>query len=106
MIDDDYEPANDYEDQMDGLAAGIYKHDDLYCKHGTFVGNWAGPDYMCGPCEMGVTDEEWREAQEAARIANEKRRAAREKWDQLVVDSDQETLLRFLQSKEGEWLFR
>lgn len=25
-----------------------------YCKHGTFVGSWWGPDYICGKCEDGV----------------------------------------------------
>ncbi len=23
----------------------------LYCKHGTYVGDWAGADYLCGLCE-------------------------------------------------------
>lgn len=72
MTYDDYEPMNDYEDQMDGLQLGIYKYDDLHCRHGTFVGNWAGPDYMCGYCEMGVTDEEY-----AAGIAWNERRQRR-----------------------------
>jgi len=25
-----------------------------YCPHGTFVGSWWGPDYLCGLCEDGV----------------------------------------------------
>ena len=24
-----------------------------YCRHGTFIGSWWGPDYLCGACEMG-----------------------------------------------------
>jgi hypothetical protein len=24
-----------------------------YCRHGTFIGSWWGPDYMCFKCEMG-----------------------------------------------------
>lgn len=24
-----------------------------YCRHGTFVGSWWGPDYLCPACEMG-----------------------------------------------------
>lgn len=24
------------------------------CLHGTFVGSWWGPDYLCGLCEMGL----------------------------------------------------
>ena len=28
---------------------------DTHCIHGVYVGTWAGPDYMCGYCEMGLT---------------------------------------------------
>jgi hypothetical protein len=35
-----------------------------YCRHGTFIGSWWGPDYTCGACESGYepTDGylEWR----------------------------------------------
>lgn len=31
-------------------AYGLHQ-DDHYCVHGTYVGGWAGPDYMCGLCE-------------------------------------------------------
>ena len=34
----------------------VYLVDDedrRYCKHGTFVGDPYGPDYMCGACEDG-----------------------------------------------------
>lgn len=24
-----------------------------YCKHGTYIGSWWGPDYLCGYCEDG-----------------------------------------------------
>jgi len=24
-----------------------------FCRHGTFIGSWWGPDYMCHACEMG-----------------------------------------------------
>ena len=24
-----------------------------YCRHGTFIGSWWGPDHMCGMCEDG-----------------------------------------------------
>lgn len=27
--------------------------DATHCKHGTYVGTWDGPDYMCGWCENG-----------------------------------------------------
>ncbi len=23
----------------------------LYCEHGTYIGSWDGPDYLCGQCE-------------------------------------------------------
>ena len=26
----------------------------LYCEHGTYLGTWYGPDYLCGACEDGV----------------------------------------------------
>lgn len=48
------EPVSDYDDQMQGIAAGVLTHDETHCKHGTFIGHWAGPDYMCFYCEMGV----------------------------------------------------
>ncbi len=25
----------------------------VYCKHGTYIGTWDGPDYMCNFCENG-----------------------------------------------------
>lgn len=28
-----------------------YQDDRLHCKHGTFIGTWDGPDYLCGLCE-------------------------------------------------------
>ena len=29
------------------------------CKHGTFIGSWWGPDYLCMDCEMGTSDYEY-----------------------------------------------
>jgi hypothetical protein len=49
-LDDSF---NDADDQRDNLS-----YDDTHCEHGTFVGGWAGPDYLCGYCEDGVTVEE------------------------------------------------
>lgn len=39
-------------------------HDDprQYCEHGTFIGSWWGPDYLCHWCEAGVSVEEMRES--------------------------------------------
>ena len=28
-----------------------------YCKHGTFIGSWWGPDILCGRCEEGDFNE-------------------------------------------------
>lgn len=33
-----------------------------YCIHGTFTGNPHGADYMCGWCEDGISDEDYRRA--------------------------------------------
>lgn len=30
-----------------------------YCRHGVFVGDPHGPDFMCGYCETGVSDYEF-----------------------------------------------
>jgi hypothetical protein len=27
------------------------------CRHGTFIGSWSGPDYLCGWCESGEEPE-------------------------------------------------
>lgn len=29
-----------------------------YCVHGTYIGTWWGPDYLCGACEDGTSDYE------------------------------------------------
>jgi hypothetical protein len=42
--------------------------DEHYCIHGTYIGTWCGPDYICGWCEEGWTVAEMREAHEAARL--------------------------------------
>jgi hypothetical protein len=52
-----------------------HRYGDEYCIHGTYVGNWAGPDYMCGTCEDGIGDYEyalmW--AHENVRVRNRNR---------------------------------
>jgi hypothetical protein len=109
---DDYEPANDYEDQMDGVRLGLYDHDDVHCKHGTFVGGWAGPDYMCGYCEDGITDEDYAEMLAERRVHDAKVRAAKERWAELnaAIESKGKDAWpeaeAFLKSEEGKWLFR
>ena len=40
---EDYEPGDEFDwDRND---------DNQYCKHGTFIGSWWGPDLMCLACE-------------------------------------------------------
>ena len=33
--------------------------DSNYCRHGSYIGDPYGPDYMCHACEMGYSDEEY-----------------------------------------------
>lgn len=57
-----------------------------YCRHGRFVGDPYGPDYMCGLCEDGITV--YDEALAEARTAVQRRLAAIAcvfKLDQLGV---------------------
>lgn len=42
--------------------------DEHYCEHGTYIGTWCGPDYICGFCEQGITVDEMRAAAERARL--------------------------------------
>lgn len=39
--------------------SGKLDEPDYRCKHGAFVGDPYGPDYMCGWCEMGISDKEY-----------------------------------------------
>lgn len=50
---------NDHDEEL-GYDAD---HDDprQYCRHGTFIGSWWGPDYLCWACEEGLTDAEWQD---------------------------------------------
>lgn len=36
-----------------------YQDDAQRCIHGTFIGSWWGPDYLCQYCEDGTTIEEF-----------------------------------------------
>lgn len=41
------------EDDLLGFDADM--HDPAQrCRHGTFIGSWWGPDYLCGWCESGT----------------------------------------------------
>lgn len=49
MIDDDYQYGDEWDwDKNDPRQ---------YCKHGTFIGSWWGPDLMCWKCEIGEDDD-------------------------------------------------
>lgn len=73
------------------LGPSYYGDDDYdderspseYCKHGTFIGNWAGPDYMCGPCEDGISDAEWAEICKANEEHREAETGERMFWHAL-----------------------
>ena len=41
-----------YADRCEALIERQRQYEEsLYCKHGTYVGDWAGADYLCGECE-------------------------------------------------------
>lgn len=41
-----------YEERCEALMERGRKHEaSLYCKHGTYIGDPFGPDYLCGRCE-------------------------------------------------------
>ena len=61
----DGEYISDQQDQTE-----YYGYDSTHCEHGTFVGGWAGPDYMCHYCEMGVSLED---VQEMRKVAEQRR---------------------------------
>lgn len=64
-------PANQHEDETDAVRAGLIPADSVYCEHGTYVGGWAGGDYLCGPCEDGISQAQLvREYLEACRAGD------------------------------------
>lgn len=44
-MEDDYEYGDEWDWDRNDKSQ--------YCKHGTFIGSWWGPDLMCGKCEDG-----------------------------------------------------
>jgi hypothetical protein len=46
--------------ETDELLGYDADHDDSsqYCAHGTWIGSWWGPDYLCQWCEDGISVEE------------------------------------------------
>lgn len=42
----------EYYERCEELVERQRKYEEsLYCKHGTYIGDWAGADYLCGACE-------------------------------------------------------
>lgn len=59
MVEDDYTEDDRWDwDRND---------DSQYCKHGTFIGSWWGPDILCQWCEDGISVAEMREIFKANR---------------------------------------
>jgi hypothetical protein len=51
--DDERRDEDTHDDEL-GYDAD-HNDDSQYCIHGTFIGSWWGPDYLCGWCEDGVS---------------------------------------------------
>jgi hypothetical protein len=47
-------------DELDERLGYDADHTDAsqYCRHGTWIGSWWGPDYLCPRCEMGDDEQE------------------------------------------------
>lgn len=58
------------------------------CEHGTFIGSWWGPDYLCGYCEDGISVQEMYAIQaESARWGAERLVAEAERIAQVMADA-------------------
>jgi hypothetical protein len=104
LVESDYEPLSDYDDQMDAIRLGLQSEADSYCVHGTFVGNWAGPDYMCGYCEMGVSVEELEAERRWVERRDARRKLLRPKLAQLIEQVNAEARKPDRDEKELERL--
>jgi hypothetical protein len=71
---------------MTEIDARDYATDEHYCQHGNYTGSWAGPDYMCGWCEAGISAAEAAEIELDRRIRNDRRTL--EQYDRLVASFD------------------
>lgn len=60
-------------------------HEDpsQYCQHGTWIGSWWGPDYLCHWCELGYSAEEQR-----AELQHQFERVCRRSLDEAVATYD------------------
>ena len=63
-----------------------------HCVHGTYIGTWAGPDYMCGLCESGVREDIYGDALREAKArwakATKWTNAVHELYHDRVIDRD------------------
>ena len=67
--------------------SGKLENPDYRCRHGVFIGDPYGPDYMCHYCEMGITDEEYE-----AELAWENKMAKRRIWYKKYCERMMEAL--------------
>jgi hypothetical protein len=68
--------------------------DATHCVHGSFVGDWAGPDYLCGWCEDGISVSEMLAAQafDALVVERAKELVAANVYGSLVKFGDENGL--------------
>ena len=59
---------------------------EQYCVHGTNIGTWDGPDYMCGWCEDGATIYQYA-LYWAWRRYRDDQRKARKEWTEALIDT-------------------
>ena len=83
-----------------------HNDESQYCQHGTFIGSWWGPDYLCAWCEDGISADEMRDILIAGR-----RRAVREaeaKYDATLASLIEAGVARvqvyWVVQLVGEWL--
>lgn len=55
-----------------------------FCKHGTFIGDPYGPDYLCGWCEDGVSDADFEAWTTEQRRTERVREICRKRWEKVA----------------------
>jgi len=63
-----------------------------YCKHGGYVGDPYGPDYMCGTCENGISDLEL-----ALNAAKDFESSKRAEFFKLLSDFTSNTFIDYME---------
>jgi hypothetical protein len=79
-------------------------HEDSsqYCQHGTFIGSWWGPDYLCQWCEDGISAAEMRRILIAERRYEAEQRLAQ--FDRLVAAFQDQVPERGFQARWATFL--